>query len=243
MELIPPPFQLGQGFGENADPLYAALKLKGHPGIDYGTANDWGKPIPYAINGAIISAILGKDNIDLEVFRAVNYIYEDTDGSCYEIQDGHCSTITAKVGDITDINKSGACLGNTGDVYGGNPFHYITDAEKKTGSTAGSHVHFQVRAIKKVLANDSVYAHYLNDGTGRLIINGYAYAVPNWDNGFNGCISPAQFFSPIVIPQSDTDSLNVIKAETQVLNTTTDTSVRAAFIKDIIARVKAFFGY
>ncbi len=191
MKLIPPPFQKGQGFGENVDDAYHNAGLLGHPAIDYGGPQDWGKTVPNSAYGAVVSAILAPEGSTF--YRAVNTIYEDTDG-CYEIQYGHLNEISVKVGDILALGQKIGTLGNSGQVYGGNPFHQITDYEKSHGSRAGAHLHFQVREIKEVPWNDSSYAHYLNDGSGRLIMNGYAYAEPNFENGYNACVNPVRFY-------------------------------------------------
>lgn len=195
MKLIAPPFQKGQGFGENANGSYHAAGMDGHPAIDYGGSGDWGKAIPNAIEGAVVSALLSKDNPNLEAYRAVNTIFDDGENGCYEIQYGHVLGMNVKVGDTLKVGQGLAALGNTGEVYGGNPLRLITDEEKKAGSHAGAHVHFQVRLIKKVPINDASYAHYLNDGSGRLVLKGFSYAIPNFDNGYNGCVDPTQFFN------------------------------------------------
>lgn len=196
MKLIAPPFILGQRFGENADDAYHNAGLLGHPAIDYGGNQDYGKAIPNSIGGAVVSALLSKDNPNLDAYRAVNTIYEDTDG-CYEIQYGHLRDINVVVGEVLPLGKAVGTLGNTGQVYGGFPFHLISDGEKQAGSHAGAHVHFQVRQIKKVAEDDSTYAHYLNDGHGRLKLNGHSYAIPNFDNGYSGCVDPTLFYNLI----------------------------------------------
>lgn len=196
MKLIAPPFVKGQGFGENAADVYRNSGLLGHPAIDYGGTQDYGKAVPNSCDGAFVSAILSKDSPNLEAYRAVNTIYEDGTG-CYEIQYGHLVDVNVRVGDILMVGNKIGTLGNTGQVYGGNPFHLITHNEKAAGSREGSHVHFQVRSIKKVSENDSNYAHYLNDGSGRLVFNRFSYAVPNFNNGYNGCLNPEQFYNPV----------------------------------------------
>lgn len=216
MKLVPPlPLsEIGQGFGQNADPAYAAQGLKGHPGIDFGIgAPSWGLPIPCAIAGSVVSAVLSRDNPNLEAYRAVNTIFDDTDGNSYEIQYGHCSAIytTTVPGKVLALGETMANIGNTGDVYAGNPATLITDAEKQAGNHNGAHVHFQVRLIKKEIVNVPINPkqHYLNDGAGLLVLNNARYFVPNWDNGYNGCIDPAEFFAAAPAPTGFHYTFNV----------------------------------
>lgn len=192
-----PPFPLstiGQHFGDNAVALYQqGLGLKGHPGTDF--EEPWGTPIPCAADG-IVSAVLSPS--DLAFYRAVNTIVEFND-KCYEVQYGHCSDIFVKPGDTVTVGQIVANVGNAGPVYVNGVL--VSEADKLAGSHAGAHLHFQVREILKVPANDTTYAHYLNDGSGRLVLNGFAYAVPNWDNGYNGCVDAEPLFTPVDAPQ------------------------------------------
>lgn len=249
MNLQPPlPLnRIGQKFGENADGEYAADGLKGHPGIDFGGTEDWGKPIPAAIV-SVVSSILSRDSSNLSAYRAVNTVVDDGPDS-YEIQYGHCSTIpeVIQVGKSLSIGDTVAMIGNTGDVYTGNPATLVTPAQKNAGSHAGAHVHFQVRKMKKHLATqpDIPGAHYVNDGTGRLTLNGYVYYVPDWNNGYNGCVDPMQFFGVPAAPAIvvDTTIPDDIKAEVVVMNNTKDPSVLAAFGALIAAQFRAWFGW
>ncbi len=232
MKLTPPlPLsRIGQGFGQNKDPAYAAQGLLGHPGIDFGGDIDWGKPIPSPIQGAIVSALLSKDNPNLEGYRATNMLYDDMDGSSYEIQFGHCSKMTSVVG--KPYADGQAYIGNTGDVYTGQPPHLVTDAEKKAGSHAGAHVHFQVRKVIKqpVNAPDITGVTYLNDGSGRLTLNGFKYY---WiQNGYNGCIDPAPFFDG---GQKASDQLYALADSMQATN-----AYQAGIVRAVANIVKAW---
>lgn len=200
---LTPPFpltEIGQGFGQNADPKYGELDLAGHPGIDFGGPTFFGTPIPNTIEGAIVSAILSKDNPNLEAYRAVNTIVDGGDGFFYEIQYGHVNNIIVKVGDVLKLGQEVATVGNTGDVYTvtNGVAHLVTDAQKQAGSHAGAHLHYQVRQCVQVPQNtvQKPGEYYLNNGVGGLVLNGFKYRVLDWNNGFNGCVNPMQFFLP-----------------------------------------------
>lgn len=224
------------------------LKIDGHPGDDFDIP--WGTPIPNAIEGAVVSALLSKDNPNLMVFRAVNTIYDPQlpDGTCYEIQYGHVSTINVKVGQVLKLGDIVANVGNTGDVFRckDGKCVEITADQKNAGSHLGSHLHFQVRVLKKMPATSANIAgvDYVNDGVGQLVLNGYKYEVPNYMNGYNGCIDPKQFFSdPAPVIVSDPTIPDTVKSEVEVLKTTTDPEIRQNFIKLIVAQLRAFLGW
>lgn len=211
MQIVPPNLPIGQKFGENADGAYKADGLLGHPGIDFGGTINWGNPILCATEGGIVSALLSENDTNLEAYRAVNTIFEDSTG-CYEVQYGHVSTINVKVGDSLIFGQTVAEIGNTGDVYTGSPAILVTDAQKQLGSHAGAHIHLQVRVIAKELATGQLDTnkHYVNDGVGLLTLNGYRYFVPNWNNGYNGCIDPALYFHGNTEEQTPADKLVAI---------------------------------
>lgn len=183
-----------QRFGDNANPLYAGEGLKGHTAFDYGVA--YGTPIPNCIENSFVYSFLNKENPDLTRYRAVCTMWDDPDTLySFELIYGHCSAIQGVLGSRPKVNEQLASVGNTGDVYSGN--HYVTGAEKAAGSTAGAHLHFQLRQClrTKTLRNDR---QYILDGNGMLQRNGYFYEVVNYENGYNGCISPQPFFHDIL---------------------------------------------
>lgn len=188
---LTPPFQLiTQGFGENANDSYAAAGLKGHTGIDFGFAGDmYGKPIPATVT-ALCYSILNKDNPNLNAYRAVYQVFDDKDFS-YEISYGHCSAIFAKPGETLALGDVVGYVGNAGTVYRWGKF--VTLEEKQAGSHAGSHLHFQVRKLKKVKER-SAKKKYLMTENGYYKKGGYYYEIVDYHNGYNGCIDPAQFF-------------------------------------------------
>lgn len=186
------PFSIGsivQKFGANAVSAYAGMNLIGHPGIDYGVP--YGTDIPAAVD-AYCYSLLNKDNPDLQAYRAVCTLVDDGNYA-YEIIYGHCSDIYAKVGQTVSIGQIIAKVGNTGDVYEGG--RLITPEEKKAGSKEGSHLHFQVRWLRKVPESGwKESGQYINDGQQMLTLNGFIYERVEPNNGYNGCIDPMQFF-------------------------------------------------
>lgn len=208
MKLIPPfPLNtISQGFGGTAVNYNSLTGTIGHPGIDF--AIPWGTPIPFATD-AYCYSVMSKDNPNLMAYRAVFTIVDEADVS-YEISYGHCSEIVAKPATWVKQGDIAADVGNTGDVFVGGV--EVTAVQKLAGSHAGAHLHFQVRVLKKVVAGLPLDAskHYVNDGFGILTTNGYHYEVPNWNNGYNGCVDPAPFFATETAPTNDYDKLVAI---------------------------------
>lgn len=235
MKLIAPNLSVGQRFGENADGAYAADGLLGHPGIDYGGTINYGQPVLCAVGGSTVSALLSKGSSNLESYRAVNTIYEDETG-CYEIQYGHVIDMYVNVGDKLVLGQHIASIGNTGDVYGGTPFGLITDAQKRAGSHQGAHIHLQVRVVVKEALSTPVDStkHYVNNGSGTLELDGFRYSVPEWDNGYNGCVDPSMFY--------EGGLEDVVKAETEVASRQTDPTVVAAFGAELIKGAQKLLG-
>lgn len=238
---LTPPFPINtidNPFGPAAGVLlayYETLGIKGHPGIDFNVP--WGTPIPCAIGNSVVSALLSQDNPNLMAFRAVNTIYEDETG-CYEIQYGHVSSMNVKIGQTLNQGDVVANVGNTGDVFTETDgvLTEVSEASKLAGSHAGAHLHFQVRIIVKELATGQIDAskHYLNDGIGELILDGYRYYVPEWDNGYDGCVDPTLFFAGGLE--------EVVKDETQVANTITDSAIKETFEQEIVEGAKKLLG-
>ena len=89
--------------------------------------------------------------------------------------------------------------------------------------------------------------HYLNDGTGELILNGFKYQVVDWDNGYNGCENPTQFFTVYQGGSGGgtvTDDLTAtIKAEVAVENTLTDPSIIKVYSQLIANQLKKLLGW
>ena len=183
---LPRNFPAGQPFTGNFNPLYANAGLKGHGAIDY--------PAPYGTTMYSVVDCYVYSNINMgaspDRYRAVYTIFDDPDFS-YEISYGHVIDslvpLEAHIARGTPIAR----VGNFGDVYTGG--HYVTKEEKIAGSTDGSHIHFQIRKCKRVQdLNEN--KEYLKNQNGYVKMNGYYYEIQDYDNGYNGCIDPAQFF-------------------------------------------------
>ncbi len=179
---------LVQSFGGNATPTYHNNGLIGHTGIDVQSSyNDIIKNSVVECNKQTIYSILNKDNPDLMKYRAVFQIVE-ADNGVFEISYGHCNNITCQLGQ-SNTDEVLATEGNTGEVYSGT--HEVTNLEKLGGSTAGFHVHFQVRRLRKV-QNTTIHS-LTTDGIHDYVEDGWHFDVPNYDNGYNGCIDGMQF--------------------------------------------------
>ncbi len=236
MKLVPP-FPLSdivQPFGANQVSYYKEkLGLIGHPGQDYKA--EWCEAIPCAVDSYCYSVI---KNDDPAFYQVVYTIVDDPDGNSYEVSYGHCATICAQPGTFYKQGDVLAGAGNYGQVFAGGV--EVPTAEKIVPPHPGTHLHFQVRLLKKVKKElVTPEMHTINDGTGRYeSADGYCYYVPLWSNGENGCIDPAQFFV-----NEDADLADTIKKELAVLKTQTDLSVRAGFIALIISQLKKLVGF
>lgn len=196
-----PKATITQRFGDNANPLYAAQGLKGHPSYDWGALWDavkkafigafWGAPIPNCTPNAYCYSIMHQNDPVLMDYRAAFFIVE-TETGVYEVSYGHMSTILAIPGRTYQVGETIGLVGNTGPVYAGS--HEVTEAEKRAGSHAGEHLHGpQIRPVQKVKETDNKH-QYLNDANGIYRdTDGFYYLVPNFNNGYNGCISMAPF--------------------------------------------------
>lgn len=183
-----------QRFGDNSNSSYARDGLKGHTAYDWGLT--WGAPIVNCTANAYCYSVMHKDNPDPSQYRAVFMIVDTGDG-VYEISYGHCSKMTAEVGKTYQVGDTIALVGNTGDVFSGN--HEVTTAERMAGSHAGAHLHGpQIRVLAKTKYT-STYRNYIYDEKGIYSdAQGYFYGIPNYDNGYNGCISMAPFSTETV---------------------------------------------
>lgn len=184
-----------QSFGQNANSLYASQGLKGHTGDDYGAS--YGAPIPNCAENAYCYATINRDNPDPSLYRAVYTLVEGPDWA-YEVSYGHCNEIYATVGETYAVGQILASMGNTGPVYQNGV--EVTKEAKLAGSHAGAHLHFQVRKAQKESTElpFTPGATYLYDGHGVLAKDGYRYLVPDYTNGFNGCVSPEPFYAHLL---------------------------------------------
>lgn len=190
-----PKSKISQRFGYNANPLYAAEKLKGHTSYDWDVP--YGTPILNCIANAYCYSVLNKDSKDPDLYKAAYFLVEDA--GIYEVSYGHMSTVLAEVGKTYQVGEPIGLVGNTGPVYSGD--HFVTKAEKLAGSHAGSHLHGpQIRPVKKS-RHTYKYEMYLYDNTGRYTDkDGNFYQVLDYYNGYNGCVSLAPFSTETVVP-------------------------------------------
>jgi len=180
------PFIINQHFGANANSYYSESGYKGHTGTDCFCT--FGQVITSACDGYVYST-MNKDNSDLNRYRAVFVLYDDgTD--CYEISYGHAKDILVKKGQSVIVGDPLITGGNTGDVASGG--RKITLAEKLAGSTAGTHLHFQIRKVEKVKELKPEDWRLSND-EGALFHNGFYYRIIDRDNGYAGCSDPEPF--------------------------------------------------
>lgn len=189
-----PKSTITQRFGENANSSYAADGLKGHTAYDWGVP--YGTPIPNCTADAYCYSVMHKDDPVLMDYRAAFFIVE-TDTGVYEISYGHMSEIIAVPGNTYQVGDTIGLVGNTGPVFAGQ--HEVTEAEKDAGSHAGAHLHGpQIRVLQKVTETHTgpgFFNHYLTTDGINLYRDkdGFYYEVPTYQNGYNGCVSMAQF--------------------------------------------------
>ncbi len=173
--------QITQGFSKNLNTYYAEGGLLGHTGIDYWQPH--GSEILCGVDGYVFS-VLNRDNPDLMRYRAVFTLVE-VDGVAYEVSYGHLGEIYVKEGDNVKIGDRIGTQSNTGNVASGGV--KITREMKALGSSAGSHLHFQVRLLRKVDKKEKGKKYLFSK------VNGSYYEIPLFKNGFNGCIDPSPF--------------------------------------------------
>lgn len=188
MKLIHPtqPIQIGQPFGGNETSVYGEQGLKGHTGIDF--SGNYGQTIFCATDCYVYSDMNFGQSPDR--YRAVMTLVDDGDFT-YEVSYGHIIDSTIPIKTNLKSGEAIARMGNFGIVYAGS--HLVTNEEKLAGSTAGTHLHFQVRKCIKVL-NRSNGKQYIKDGNGYVKLNNMFIEVVDYDNGYNGCVDPQPFF-------------------------------------------------
>lgn len=190
-----------QGFSKNLNTYYAEGGLLGHTGVDMW--REHGTEILCGVGGYVYQT-LNQGNPDPMRYRGVYTIVEE-DGVAYEVSYGHLGEIFVNVGDTIKVGDKIGTQSNTGDVASwGNK---VTKAMKLAGSTAGSHLHFQVRLLKKVDKKEKG-KNYLNQK-----INGSYYEIPLYKNGFNGCIDPSQFIQEQTAYEASNSPLSILLAQ------------------------------
>jgi len=162
-------YAVSQGFGQNANTYYKEGGLLGHTGLDVHAEH--GSDI-IAVADSLCVGILNKDNKDLLKYRAVLTLWEDN-GVWYELSYGHLGTIYAKKGQKLKVGDLIGTQSNTGNVSSSG--RKVTLKEKQEGSTAGSHLHFQMKLVRPTTKGK--------------------YEILNPLNGYMGCVDPAPFFN------------------------------------------------
>lgn len=194
-----------QLFGANENTYYAEDGLKGHTGVDIASGLD--RTI-YCSHAGYVYSHQNRDNPDLMRYRAVYTLIEDA-GVFYELSYGHVLDIYAEIGSTVAVGDRIAQEGNTGDVASGGK--KVTAEQKKNGSLAGSHLHFQLRLVRPVSIRDARMT-YLMDANGFFKRDGkYFERVPN--PGYADCIDPM----PFIVLESAAPSTPIVQKITVTL--------------------------
>lgn len=187
MKLIRPEGFLSQPFAANYNPSYKNGGLKGHTGEDYVLG--FKKEINAVVTGEVFS-ILNEHNPNTTKYRAVFQLVDDGQ-FVYEVSYGHIDTALCEEGQVVTVGQPIATEGNWGTCYSGGKL--VTPEEKPTGK--GSHLHFQVRKCIKVKKRSSK-KQYIRNSEGYVKLDGNFIEVVDYDNGYNGCVSPEPFYQP-----------------------------------------------
>lgn len=181
-------YYVSQGFAKNFSTHYVNKGLLGHNGIDMVGAHL--TPI-INVTDSYCYSHRNRENMNLNEFRAV-YTLVEISGSWYEISYGHLIDILVFPKTYLKEGTQVGTQGNTGFVFvnGVAP----TYEERKRGR--GSHLHFQMRAVKQVDKRDPT-KHYLTDSNGTLKYLDKYWEVIDYDNGFHGCVDPQPFLDNI----------------------------------------------
>lgn len=177
-----PKYTITQMFGANATPTYVAGGLKGHSGVD--SDGGYGSMVQSYWNQEYVYKVLDVEHpaSDGSGFTGVFTIVEQ-DGKCFEFLYGHLNP-SVKVGSILTSGSVIGTQGNNGECYSNGI--QITLEMQKNGDHRGTHRHDQARELRKdTLPKPNT--RYIIDSNGSTCINGVYYAIPNYDNGYNGC--------------------------------------------------------
>lgn len=175
--------KIGQSFGGNATETYINNGLKGHCGVDNSCG--YGSPIHSYFDTEYVYKVLTKEHPsnDGTGFTGVFTII-DNGIEVFEFLYGHCNPSVT----VGQILTKGTVLGteaNNGEVYSNGV--RITLEMQKAGDTRGTHRHDQKRILRKD-KNIQPNTRYITDEQGKtLYYNGYYYAIPYYNNGYNGC--------------------------------------------------------
>lgn len=186
-----------QGFGQNANPLYAAAGQKGHTGVD--DTCGYGSKIYSLKKGTVYKIIDDKHPaLDGSGYWGVFILCQEPDGRWIEWQIGHCSKIYVKPGDKVEPWDFIGEEGNHGGVY----FNgiQITKAMQDAGDKRGSHRHYNKKFLKPMteVERDTFRGAFLTDYSSQFppILHtdeqGRLYGVVDTFNGYNGSVDCAK---------------------------------------------------
>lgn len=179
-----PECTVSQGFGGNATATYKAGGLLGHSGTDHDCG--FGSPIHSYWDSEYVYKVLTKDHPsnDGSGFTGVFTIVEQN-GKVFEFLYGHCNPSPDLLGKTITKGTLIGTQANNGEVYSNGV--RITLEMQKNGDTRGTHRHDQARELRK----DGTWTpgtRYISSlGGGAFFKDGFFYAIPNYDNGYNGC--------------------------------------------------------
>ena len=173
-----------QRFADNATPTYVAGGLKGHTGVDIDAG--YGSLIHSYWTQEYVYKVLDVDHPanDGSGFTGVFTLVEQ-DGEVFEFLYGHCNPLV-KVGSILTKGSVLGTQANNGECYQNGV--RITLAMQKAGDHRGTHRHDQARVLRKD-ASLQPNTQYLTDMSGYLNHDGFYYAIPLFQNGYNGCVN------------------------------------------------------
>ena len=177
-----------QGFGENYANFYAKMGLKGHQGIDFVVRQyDQGKgPVYNALGGYVIS---DKSLQSHTKGRYVSMISDPT--TAIDPKDGkekeckietcyfHLDEARVSVNDPSSSGWFDRLIGRPNYIQ---PGVLIGTSDNSGEYTTGSHLHFHIRP------------HWKQP-------NGFY--MPDYNNGYNGCINPMPYFTDGAVYQEE----------------------------------------
>lgn len=177
--------KMSQPFGANAITTYVAGGLKGHTGVDSGCG--FGTPIHAVWGNEYVYKVLTKESPanDGSGFTGIFTIINDERG-CFEFLYGHGNPAPSLLG--TTLSK-GQVIGteaNNGEVYSGGV--RITLEMQQNGDTRGAHRHDQKRPLRRDVALQPNTQYLTALGGGFTNYNGFFYAIPDFNNGYAGCV-------------------------------------------------------
>lgn len=186
-----------QVFGGNANPSYAGIGLKGHPGEDAHCGLGTPGHSPY--NMDVYKVLTAKSPArDGSGFTGIFGIV-DNGIECFEFLIGHCDPLIPVVAgnDVVKVKKMDLIYteANHGLVYQDGV--QITLAMQAAGDHRGSHRHYQKRPVQKV-KQTQLGEHYLDcysdnpAGTFYRDAEGFYYKTWDYSNGYNGCVDPTK---------------------------------------------------